>query len=101
MRICFSPGRWWPEEENAMGHSEYDPAAKERRPWNAGRMVGAKRASARPYENREHRPVPARRRRGPSHEFLGANVEELRATIGLDGLRPSRSFLGVVTDPLT
>jgi integrase len=28
-----------------MGHSEHDPAAKERRPWNAGRMVGAKRAS--------------------------------------------------------
>src|SRR5665213_961512 len=27
-----------------MGHSEFDPAAKERRPWNAGRMVGAKRA---------------------------------------------------------
>ena len=27
-----------------MGHSEYDPAAKDRRPWNAGRMVGAKRA---------------------------------------------------------
>ena len=27
-----------------MGHSEHDPAAKERRPWNAGRMVGAKRA---------------------------------------------------------
>ena len=27
-----------------MGHSEYDPAAKERRPWNADRMVGAKRA---------------------------------------------------------
>jgi hypothetical protein len=27
-----------------MGHSEYDPAAKEGRPWNAGRMVGAKRA---------------------------------------------------------
>ena len=27
-----------------MGHSEYDPAAKERRPWNVGRMVGAKRA---------------------------------------------------------
>ncbi len=27
-----------------MLHSEYDPAAKERRPWNAGRMVGAKRA---------------------------------------------------------
>jgi hypothetical protein len=26
-----------------MGHSRYDPAAKERRPWNAGRMVGAKR----------------------------------------------------------
>jgi integrase len=27
-----------------MGHSEYDPVTKERRPWNAGRMVGAKRA---------------------------------------------------------
>src|SRR6202045_2520087 len=27
-----------------MGHSEFDPAAKERRPWNAGRTVGAKRA---------------------------------------------------------
>jgi integrase len=27
-----------------MGHSEHDPAAKERRQWNAGRMVGAKRA---------------------------------------------------------
>jgi hypothetical protein len=27
-----------------MGHAEYDPAAKDRRPWNAGRMVGAKRA---------------------------------------------------------
>jgi hypothetical protein len=27
-----------------MGHSVYDPAAKERRPWNAGRIVGAKRA---------------------------------------------------------
>ena len=26
-----------------MGHSEYDPAATDRRPWNAGRMVGAKR----------------------------------------------------------
>jgi len=27
-----------------MGHSEYDPAARDRRPWNVGRMVGAKRA---------------------------------------------------------
>ena len=27
-----------------MGHSDHDPAAKDRRPWNAGRMVGAKRA---------------------------------------------------------
>lgn len=27
-----------------MGHSENDPAANDRRPWNAGRMVGAKRA---------------------------------------------------------
>jgi hypothetical protein len=28
----------------AMGHSEHDPAVKERQPWNVGRMVGAKRA---------------------------------------------------------
>jgi integrase len=27
-----------------MGHSNFDPAARERRPWNAGRIVGAKRA---------------------------------------------------------
>ena len=27
-----------------MGHSEHDPATKYRRPWNADRMVGAKRA---------------------------------------------------------
>src|SRR6201985_2267144 len=27
-----------------MGHSQFDPASRERRPWNAGRMVGAKRA---------------------------------------------------------
>src|SRR3954451_14043885 len=27
-----------------MGHSEFDPAIQERRPWNAERMVGAKRA---------------------------------------------------------
>src|SRR3984957_8155969 len=27
-----------------MGHSEHDPAAKERRPGNAGRLIGAKRA---------------------------------------------------------
>jgi hypothetical protein len=27
-----------------MGHSEFDPAAREWRPWNAGRMVSAKRA---------------------------------------------------------
>jgi site-specific recombinase XerC len=26
-----------------MGHSEFDPATKERRPWNLGRMVGSKR----------------------------------------------------------
>jgi integrase len=27
-----------------MGHSEHDPAFKDRRPWNAGRKLGAKRA---------------------------------------------------------
>ena len=26
-----------------MGHSEYDPGSKGKRPWNAGRLVGAKR----------------------------------------------------------
>lgn len=26
-----------------MGHSEYDPGGKDKRPWNAGRLVGAKR----------------------------------------------------------
>ena len=29
-----------------MGHSEYDLVAKERRPWNAGRKLGAKSASS-------------------------------------------------------
>ena len=29
-----------------MGHSEFDPAVCERRPWNAGRIIGAKRALA-------------------------------------------------------
>ncbi len=28
----------------AMGHSEYDPGFRSRRPWNAGRKLGAKRA---------------------------------------------------------
>src|SRR5271170_255137 len=32
------------EGRTTMGHSEFDPAAKERRPWNAGRIVGAKHA---------------------------------------------------------
>ncbi len=27
-----------------MGYSAYDPVAKGRHPWNAGRVVGAKRA---------------------------------------------------------
>ena len=27
-----------------MGHSKYDPASGDRRPWNAGRKLGAKRA---------------------------------------------------------
>ena len=27
-----------------MGRSEYDPGASDRRPWNAGRLIGAKRA---------------------------------------------------------
>jgi site-specific recombinase XerC len=27
-----------------MGHSEHDPAVKDRRPWNGGRKLGAKRA---------------------------------------------------------
>ena len=51
-RSCFKhrgasvppAGRWWPQRRKAMGHSEYDPCAKDRRPWNAGRKIGAKRA---------------------------------------------------------
>jgi hypothetical protein len=27
-----------------MGHSKYDPGAKNRQPWNAGRTIGAKKA---------------------------------------------------------
>jgi len=45
-----------------MGHSEYDPGVKDRRPWNAGRMMGAKRAlkprqvwAIRFWLDREHR----------------------------------------------
>jgi integrase len=45
-----------------MGHSEYDPGAKDRRPWNAGRIQGAKRAlkpqqvwAIRFWLDREHR----------------------------------------------
>ena len=33
-------GQW----EDKIGHSEFDPASRERRPWNAGKVVGAKRA---------------------------------------------------------
>jgi hypothetical protein len=43
-----------------MGHSEYDPTAKERRPWNVGRKVGAKRA-LKPQQGLGH-PVLARPR---------------------------------------
>jgi hypothetical protein len=45
-----------------MGHSEYDPAYAERRPWNAGRKLGTKRAlkpqqvwAIRFWLDREHR----------------------------------------------
>ena len=34
------PGRW----KTIMGNSEFDPTASDRRAWNAGRKVGAKRA---------------------------------------------------------
>ncbi len=37
-RHCLQRG------ENIIGHSEYDPGAKDRRSWNAGRKIGAKRA---------------------------------------------------------
>ena len=32
------------QEEDKVGHSEFDPATQERRPSNAGRMIGAHRA---------------------------------------------------------
>jgi hypothetical protein len=45
-----------------MGHSEYDPGANERRPWNAGRKLGGKRPlkpqqvwAIRFWLDREHR----------------------------------------------
>jgi site-specific recombinase XerC len=45
-----------------MGHSEYDPGVKDRHPWNAGRMMGVKRAlkpqqvgAIRFWLDREHR----------------------------------------------
>ena len=62
-----------------MGHSEFDPAAKERRPWNAGRMVGAKRA-LRP--RRGHGIVVA-------HQLLDLGVEGLCVSVVLADLRPS------------
>src|SRR6267154_5747690 len=104
------------EEEKAMGHSEYDPAAKDRRPWNVGRMVGAKRAlkpqqvwairfwldrEGRPHEDREHRSLSGRRRRGcarprrrhggvVSDELLGRSVVEICATVRSAGSSPSK-----------
>jgi hypothetical protein len=32
------------QQEDKMGYPEFDPVIRERRPWNAGRVVGAKRA---------------------------------------------------------
>jgi hypothetical protein len=37
-------GRSWPQRRNAIGHSEHDPDSGNRRAWNAGRKIGAKRA---------------------------------------------------------
>ena len=42
--MSSSPGRYWPAKRQAIGHSGYDPGFKDRRPWNAGRKLGAKRA---------------------------------------------------------
>jgi site-specific recombinase XerC len=42
--LLLLPANGGREREAAMGHSEHDPAAKQRRPWNAERLVGAKRA---------------------------------------------------------
>jgi integrase len=54
-----------------MGHSEFDPASRERRPWNAGRMVGAKRRSSRsrfgPSETARASLQVARSTTTPSH----------------------------------
>ena len=40
---CSFNGRFRPWE-NSYGHSEFDPGVKCKRPWNAGRKLGAKRA---------------------------------------------------------
>jgi hypothetical protein len=45
--MSSSPGRYWPARRQAIGHSEYDPGFKDRRPWNAGRKLGAKQRSNR------------------------------------------------------
>jgi hypothetical protein len=39
-----SSGRCWPARRKVMGHSEYDPGFKNRRAWNSGWKLGAKRA---------------------------------------------------------
>ena len=38
------PSLMEPVWRQAMGHSQYDPGVKGRKPWNAGRKLGAKRA---------------------------------------------------------
>jgi integrase len=40
----ISPPGYFGPEDDQMGRSEFDPANREKRAWNAGRIVGAKRA---------------------------------------------------------
>jgi hypothetical protein len=42
--VTHAPAGQFGRRGGAIGQSGFDPAARERRPWNAGRTVGAKRA---------------------------------------------------------
>lgn len=69
-----------------MGHSEYDPGAKDQRPWNAGRKIGAKRAlkpqqvwTIRFWLDRERR-LRASFSRKPAGQFSGQSARRADPT---------------------
>jgi len=66
-----------------VGHSEYDPAAKDRRLWNVGRMLGAKRGGR-----------AGGRGRGPGGSLMGtildSTVQWTRAESARNLVAPGR-----------